>query len=141
LSRFVDDHYCFACGKENPAGLRVRIDRNDGRCLLSWNPKREFQGFREILHGGIISTLLDEAMAHAVLSVRDGTATAEIRVVFEKPVDTSAEIFVEARVEEENRRLLRASAELLQAGTRKASARATFVQVARPHTGRARGAP
>jgi len=141
LTRFEDDHYCFACGKENPAGLQVRVDRDDGRCRLLWNPKREFQGFREILHGGIISTLLDEAMAHAVLSVRGGTATAEIRVVFEKPVNTAEEITVEARVEEEKRRLLRASAELLQGGARKASARGTFVQVARPHPAKSPKAP
>ena len=141
MTSLEDDRYCFACGRDNPSGLQVETRREDGSAELRWTPSREYQGFKEILHGGIVSTLLDEAMAHAVLSVREGTATAEMRVLFEKPVDTAGEITVEARVNEEKHRLLRASAELRQDGTQKASAQGTFIQVARPHAERGRATP
>lgn len=132
MTDLVDDRYCFACGPRNPVGLRVEVRREEGRCLLRWSPSREYQGFREILHGGILATLLDEAMAHAVLGVAPGAATASLRIRFRKPARTEGAILVEARVEERKGRLIRASGVLRQEDEEKASAEGTFVVVSNP---------
>jgi uncharacterized protein (TIGR00369 family) len=130
--RFEDDRYCYLCGPENPIGLRVKPNKADGRCEIRWMPEREYQGFRNILHGGIISALLDEAMAHAVLTVAPGAATVALSVCFRKPARTDREVHVRARVEERRGRLVRASAVLVQEGEERASAEARFVALAKP---------
>lgn len=129
MTRLEDDHYCFACGIDNPIGLKVDIRRGERESELRWRPTREFQGFREILHGGIVSTLLDEAMAHAVLGVVSGAATARMSVQFRCPVRTDSEITVRARVVERRGRVVSASASLFQQGDEMATAEGKFVIV------------
>ena len=128
MTRFTDDDYCFACGTRNPIGLRLNVHpTEDGTSAFTWTPRREFQGWSGVLHGGVISTLLDEAMAYATGGLAEGAATAEITVSFKKPVSTDRELTVTARVEERKKRLMRTSAVLEQDGAVKASARAVFV--------------
>lgn len=129
MTLLEDDRYCFLCGRDNPIGLHVEPERDEGRCTIRWKPEREYQGFRNILHGGIISALLDEAMAHAVLTVAPGAATASLAVSFKKPARTEGEITVTGRVVERRGRLVRASGVLVQEGEEKASAEARFVVV------------
>ena len=88
-----DDRFCFACGVNNPDGLRVGFEYPEkGRCRAELVMPAKFQGWKGILHGGIISTLLDEAFAHACGGPQRGgdeaVVTAEIRVKFIKPVRT-----------------------------------------------------
>jgi uncharacterized protein (TIGR00369 family) len=135
MPRLVDDRYCFVCGVRNPIGLHVRTEREEGVCLLRWTPSREYQGFQDVLHGGIISALLDEAMAHAVLTVAPGAATAALEVSFQKPTRTDREVLVSARVEERKGRIVKAAGSLSQEGETRASARGTFLVVAKPPRG------
>jgi uncharacterized protein (TIGR00369 family) len=98
-----DDHFCFACGESNPDGLRVKFEYPEkGRCRAEVVMPRKFQGWEGILHGGIISTLLDEAFAHAYGGPERGAGeagvTAEMRVKFKKPVMTGETFLVEGRV-------------------------------------------
>jgi acyl-coenzyme A thioesterase PaaI-like protein len=51
----------FACGIENPIGLHLAFyTEDDGRCIGRFRPKPEHQGYPGQLHGGLISSLLDE---------------------------------------------------------------------------------
>ena len=98
-----DDHFCFACGKHNPDGLRLHIEYpKPGRCRIEFVPPKKFQGWQGILHGGIISTVLDEAFAHAYGGAARGAGetavTAEMTVRFKKPVKIGEKIIVEGRV-------------------------------------------
>ena len=122
-----DDSYCFACGPENPIGLKVRAVREEGIAEIAWNPSREFQGFKGVLHGGITSTLLDEAMAHAAISLVPGAATARMSVRFRKPVRTDREITVRAEVTGKKGRLIRVTATLVQDEETRASAEGEFI--------------
>lgn len=128
---FLDDRYCFACGEDNPAGLHLDINADSGKCEVNWMPEKRFQGYSGVLHGGIISTLMDETMAYAAISLVGAAATGEISVRFRKPVKTDCMIRVTARVTERKGRLLLTEAELLQDGNRMASATARFLDVER----------
>ncbi|MFH1279028.1 MAG: PaaI family thioesterase [Candidatus Eisenbacteria bacterium] len=134
MTSLEDDRYCFACGRNNPAGLKVETRRENGSAELLWAPSREYQGFKGILHGGIVTTLLDEAMAHAVLSVVSGAATATISVQFRRPVRTDREVSVRALLEERRGRVLLAKAVLTQAGREMATAEGKFVLVRGPRS-------
>src|SRR3974390_3387866 len=58
-------HSCFVCGESNVVGLKLRF-QTDGRVVHGrFTPRAEHVGFREVIHGGIISTLLDEIMVWA----------------------------------------------------------------------------
>ena len=56
---------CFACGPANPDGLKLKFsyspDRHFVKSILHLD--KRFQGATGFAHGGIIATLLDEAMA------------------------------------------------------------------------------
>ena len=114
----VDDRGCFACGKGNPDGLGLRFEYPEpGRCRAEFVAIKKFQGWQGVLHGGIISTMLDEAMAHALGGSElggggSGAVTAELVVRFKKPVPIGARIVLEGNVAGSNGRVVEASAEI-----------------------------
>ena len=54
--------FCYACGDLNPIGLRLRFHMEDDWAVAAFEARREHQGYPGFIHGGIVSTLLDEAM-------------------------------------------------------------------------------
>ena len=83
----VDDGFCFACGPENPIGLRLHFEPgNDGGVRANVTLRPEFQGWRGLAHGGIAMSLLDEAMAHAAGFAGHRGVTASMNIRFRKPI-------------------------------------------------------
>ena len=66
------DHGCFGCGDDNPIGLHLRFAADGDGVKASFVPGPEHQGFGDVVHGGIISTVLDEAMAWATATPGSG---------------------------------------------------------------------
>ena len=95
---FENDDYCFVCGKSNPIGLKARVWNREGKALIDIKIPREYQGYRGVIHGGILSTLLDEAMIYAASSISAKAVTAKIEVKFLKPVLCEREIVVMGEV-------------------------------------------
>jgi uncharacterized protein (TIGR00369 family) len=124
---FREYNNCFACGSENPVGLHVSPQRADGRSRLTWQPGDDYEGYRTVIHGGIVSTLLDEAMAYAALSLFKNCATAEMTVRFRKPVMVEGEVIIEGRVVDRKRRVIHTEAILRQDGVEKATATGKFI--------------
>ncbi len=119
-SDIIDDHYCFACGVRNPDGLGLRFEYPEpGRSRAEFTPARKYQGWSGILHGGIIATLLDEAMAHALGGAARGAGesavTAEMTIKFKKPVRTGEKTILEGRVTGAKGRLVECAAVLKNA--------------------------
>ena len=60
MEKQSNSRMCFVCGIDNPIGLHLSFYTDDeGRCIASFRPKPEHQGYPGHLHGGIINTLLD----------------------------------------------------------------------------------
>lgn len=96
---FIDDGRCFACGHDNPIGLKLLFQLDgQGRPIATFVPPEEFQGFAGILHGGIICTLLDEAMAWAMILHGHFGATASLKVRFRKPIPTGKTVTVTGEI-------------------------------------------
>jgi uncharacterized protein (TIGR00369 family) len=115
--QLVDDHYCFACGRENPIGLKLNFEYpRQGECRAGFVPLREHQGWQGVLHGGIIATLLDEALAHALggpdRGRGSGAVTAEITVSFKKPVPIETRVILSGRVNRQRGRLIEAVSQI-----------------------------
>lgn len=91
---------CFGCSPGNHIGLKLTFEEDDEKLYASWQPDPVFQGYLNVLHGGIIATLLDEAGAWCVY-VKAGTSgvTASLTVRYLKPVYISkGMVSVEARL-------------------------------------------
>lgn len=123
---------CFVCGEANPLGLNLRFE-TDGRMVRSrFEPRTEHAGFRQTVHGGLIATVLDEAMvwACAVRTARFGFC-AELNVRFVHPLSPGEPVTITAELTNERRgRLFEASAELRdQNGRVLASATGKYIPV------------
>jgi len=123
---------CFVCGQDNPQGLRLRFERQDtGEMAASWTPDSNWEGFRGIVHGGVVSTVLDEAMSKAVAAAGNEALTTELRIRFRRHVSSGATFLVRGWVTSRNRRLIGAEATLRAPdGTEHAHAWATFMTLA-----------
>jgi acyl-coenzyme A thioesterase PaaI-like protein len=109
-----DDGYCFACGRDNPSGLSLDFRNENGKTVSSFTPLKIHQGFKDIVHGGIITTILDEAMMKAVLSREIKALTAEIYVRFKSPLMVGDACIIEAEIKKMGTRLIETSARLIK---------------------------
>lgn len=93
-----DRHNCFGCSPGNPYGLKMEFYTNVKRDIaVSWLIIQEnFCGWSNLVHGGIISTILDEAMGWGALVIMKKLVLSKsIAVDFVKPVFINSEIRVE----------------------------------------------
>jgi acyl-coenzyme A thioesterase PaaI-like protein len=103
---------CYACGAENERGLQMAFRREDGRAISEYTPCDEHQGYPGRVHGGIVATMLDEAMGWAVYAARRWGATARLNVRFRRPVPLGEALRVEAWIVRQRHRLIELRAEL-----------------------------
>ncbi|MFC1872533.1 PaaI family thioesterase [Chloroflexota bacterium] len=107
------DGLCFGCGPNNPAGLHLAFKTDGQKVRAEFVPARHHQGWPDILHGGIISAVLDEAMSYAAkLSVKVECVTAQMSVVFREPVKITQRLEVSSFVTRVSRKILESKAEL-----------------------------
>ncbi len=124
------DDYCFGCGPKNPIGLRLRfdIDARRGVAEAKFTPRREHQGYAGLTHGGILATLLDEAMVKLCWELGIPAVTARLEVALKRPAPVGEELGVRAWFAEDKGKLLETRAEVRNAdGKLVAAARATAV--------------
>jgi uncharacterized protein (TIGR00369 family) len=114
MQQLRDNERCYVCGKKNPVGLSVDFTiKAETRSILGrFTPSQDHQGYEGIVHGGILSSLLDEAMAKLAYSLGIPAVTAEITVTFKTPAAPGDELSVFGRITEETHRLILAEAKI-----------------------------
>jgi acyl-coenzyme A thioesterase PaaI-like protein len=125
---------CFVCGQDNPYGLRVCfVLERDGAISAEWRPSEKVEGFKGIVHGGIISAVLDEAMSKAVAAMKYQALTGELRVRFRRHVSAGENLRIRGWVVEKTKRLIRAESMLTGTdGSERAHAWACFLALPGP---------
>lgn len=108
-------NWCFACGKDNPIGLKLKFKITEDECSTTFVPERQHQSYDGRMHGGLISTLLDETMGN-FLYLRDGRAayTAKMEVRFRQPVLIGEKVTVIARVKKQKGRLVEMESKMIK---------------------------
>ena len=136
-------NHCFGCGGNNEAGMRLVFDldfdakRTRGRFVLGAN----YAGGAGFAHGGIIAVVLDEAMGKISKLTEEKAVTAELNVVYRKPVPVDREIVVEGWQEEEKGRNRFRVGEIRDVeGNLLARGTARFVAIDKEHFERVRAA-
>jgi uncharacterized protein (TIGR00369 family) len=96
-----DDHKCFACGPANPSGLHMRFYANENE-VVSWvTVPDHLRGWSNLVHGGIISTLLDEIMSWAAIHLLQKIiVTKSMTVDFVKPIYIGQKLKAQGRIVE-----------------------------------------
>lgn len=127
----LNNQYCFVCGKDNPVGIKTNIDvdKESLKAQSVLAVPEEYQGWKGMVHGGIISALLDEVSAYAGMIVADTVVTGELKTRFHKPVPVGQEICVSARVVKHSRRTVLVEAQLTMQDEVLASSEAKMVMV------------
>ena len=92
----IADNYCFVCGRDNPRGLKIKVEYfpEEQAAETQITLPREYQGWADVIHGGILSTLLDEMMAHAVWRFAGPGVTLSMEVRFHHPLKPDEAISV-----------------------------------------------
>jgi len=124
----VDENYsmCFGCGQDNPIGLKLIFDWDGKTARAEFVPTRLHQGWPDIVHGGILMSVLDEAMGYAVRFEGMTCVTAKIQARLKRPAAVGELLIVTAEVTEKNRRMAETKAEIsLTDGTPVAEGTAT----------------
>jgi len=106
------EDYCFVCGSRNPKGLKAVFIYGQGRAYSELTLSKDYQGWSGIIHGGIISALLDEACVYAANSLGFNTVTAELKIRFKNPVAPEEKIIVEAHANHIKATLIEAIAKI-----------------------------
>lgn len=122
----LSESLCFGCGQNNPLGLKLSFEWDGKKARAEFTPTKFYQGWPGVVHGGIISTLLDEAMAYAARFEGVNCFTSRIQVNFRRPALIDQPLIITAWVTRNAKRLIgtKASVSLLD-GTLVAEGTAT----------------
>lgn len=129
-----DGGMCFCCGSKNPIGLKLEFEMlPDGRMRTYWTPRIEHQGFKDIVHGGLVATLLDEVMIRLLYALGIRAVTAELNTRLLLPLRSGRRYRFESRLIQDRGRLVTAEGEGFddESGERVASGSAKCVRVER----------
>lgn len=99
------NQWCFACGPKNPFGLKLRFREQDDTYISEFTGQPQHQGYDGIMHGGIVSTLLDEIMARYLYAKGMNAVTARLEVRYNKPTPIGVPLLLKGRITKSKGRL------------------------------------
>ncbi len=125
-----DNGKCFACGKLNPIGLKLDFVVEGDEYVTYFTPSENHQGWNNIVHGGLVSTVIDEVMVRQAWDNGLKVVTGEISVRFRKPAYVGHKIRFAAKLGRDHGRVVESSAEAVdEDGTVLASSKGKLVKV------------
>jgi uncharacterized protein (TIGR00369 family) len=128
---------CFVCGPQNPVGLKVAFCWDGKEARAEFTPDRNHQGWLGVVHGGILGSLLDEAMSWAALFSGVSTVTAKMETRFRRSLPIDQPIVITGHLTRQNRKLAEAAAQIyLKDGAIIAEATATMFILGQADTSR-----
>lgn len=114
----LNGYQCFGCSPNNTFGLQLEfIEVEDGVSAV-WQPKSHFEGWKNVLHGGIQATLMDEIASWLVFAkLHTSGVTSKMEVQLLKPVHINqGEIQLTARLREMQKNVAVIDTTIINAG-------------------------
>ena len=113
----IDNNHCFVCGKNNPFGLHIPVKTyiKGNTVTFTWVPGPNHQSYAGIVHGGILATLLDEAMGYAVMGekITRRIVTLEYTLNYRHPTPVGLPLKVVASMGAQRRQIILARGTIL----------------------------
>jgi acyl-coenzyme A thioesterase PaaI-like protein len=113
VQEYMGENVCFGCGSHNPDGLQIKSFWENDVCICDWTSEEKYNGWRNLLNGGILATLIDchtmaTATSYAYMSEQrkwdtEPTyryATGTLTVKYLKPTPNNLPIQLRAKVQE-----------------------------------------
>ena len=88
---------CFVCGPDNPIGLKIKFHIHNNVCHGSFTPLKNHMGYKNITHGGIVFSLLDDVMANWLFLQDKVAQTAQSDLRYRKPLPINTKVNMEGR--------------------------------------------
>ncbi|MBR3010655.1 MAG: PaaI family thioesterase [Prevotella sp.] len=110
----IPKYNCFGCSPNNPFGLHMEFFEDGDYIVSKWHPERNYQGWVDTMHGGVLSTLIDETCGWVVTrKMQTSGFTTSLNVKFRKPVSTNEPVLtIRANIVKQMRNLLFIHAEI-----------------------------
>lgn len=127
---------CLVCGRDNPHGLKLdlHVDAETSSVRVHFTPRPEHIGFEGVVHGGVIATVLDEAMVwSATWAARRFCVCAELTTRFVREAAVGRVIVVDTKIESNRSRLVTTAAIVRDAQTGEVVATGSAKYVPVPH--------
>lgn len=125
-----DEHACFGCGRLNPFGLQLEFVADGDGVRADLTPGRLREGWAGTIHGGILSTMLDEALAWSLFRHQIWAVTARLNVSFRRPAMVGQPLSIHGWLVRDRGRLIEVAGEIRSAdGTVLSEATGLFVRV------------
>ena len=101
------DDYCFACGDKNPIGLHLKFEKVDDKIVAKKILEREYEGYEGASHGGIVATMLDEAMCTFIkIFYNEQAMTGRLEIRYRHPTPIEQELTICAWQESQRRNII-----------------------------------
>jgi acyl-coenzyme A thioesterase PaaI-like protein len=97
---------CFACGKDNPIGLRIQFHFDGETCTAEFTPNENHVGWQDTIHGGIIYAALDDVTANVLYQQGRKAHTAKCEVRYRQLLRVGETIRLRGWVDKEKGRLV-----------------------------------
>jgi len=126
-----DDQMCFACGRNNPIGLKLKFTlEKDDTLRTEFIPQKVHQGYKDVVHGGIITLILDETMVNLLWKLGRPVVSAQMEVKLFQPTKPGEILYFKATISKDSPKVVYTQAEARKKDhTLVASATAKCVEV------------
>lgn len=122
----LSEGMCFGCGRNNPLGLKLKFRTEGDGVRAEFTPGEIYQGWPGIVHGGIIISLIDEAMGYAAHFQGITCLTARLEAELKRTAKVGEPLVITCRITRNSRKLIETKAQVsLADGTLVAQGRAT----------------
>lgn len=115
MEKLPNSSHCFVCGLENDHGLKLSFyQEDDGSVVVDYTVPDYYQGYPGVVHGGIVTTLMDEVIGRVLMvgDINRFMATAKLTTRYRRPVPTSKPIRIVGRMVNDRGRVAEARAEI-----------------------------
>ncbi|MBP9015838.1 MAG: PaaI family thioesterase [Candidatus Atribacteria bacterium] len=124
---FVDDNNCLFCGSQNPYGFHLVFRQEDAFTVTETSVPWYYQGFKGVVHGGIVAALLDEVMSHSLKNAGIEAVTGTLEARYIKPLLTEKPLLARGEILKREGRIIEAQGEVIQEGEVVARGKGVFV--------------
>ncbi len=108
-------HHCFVCGSENPSGLKLKFKHHGAGVEAEFIPSAWHVGYEDVVHGGILAALMDDAMANIWFVRGEEALTAKLEIRFRLAAKPGERLVVRAEPTGKRGALVTARAEVRRA--------------------------
>ena len=131
MQKQPNSRMCFVCGVQNPIGLKAFFYHDEeGRVVVHFTGKEEHQGYPGVMHGGIVTALLDEVIGRVAIAHDLWAVTAKLEVRFRRPVPLGQPLTLVGEMTHLRSRTLEGRGEIqLEDGTVAAEAEGVYIRL------------